>query len=58
MPNNYNKMCYMPENNIKDREERRADVIDMITSSKEKAIEYLTMAGILDGTGQLAEVYR
>lgn len=48
----------MPENNTTDREKRRADVIGMITSSREKAVEYLTMAGILDGSGQLAEVYR
>ena len=48
----------MPENNIKDREERRADVIEMITSSRDKAIEFLTKAGILDVTGQLSEVYR
>ncbi len=48
----------MPENNVKDREQRRAEVINMITSSREKAIESLTRAGILDSTGQLAEVYR
>ena len=48
----------MPENNTTDREKRRADVIGMITSSREKAVEYLTMARILDGSGQLAEVYR
>lgn len=48
----------MPETIVRDREERRAEVIWLITSSKEKAIECLTRAGILDGTGRLAEVYR
>jgi hypothetical protein len=48
----------MPENSVKDRDQRRAEVINMITSSREKAIESLTRAGILDSTGQLAEVYR
>jgi len=48
----------MPENNAKDREQRRAEVIRMITSSREKAIESLTRAGILDSNGELAEIYR
>lgn len=48
----------MPENNVKDREQRRAEVIKLITSSREKAIESLTRAGILDSNGELAEIYR
>ena len=48
----------MPENNVKDRELRRAEVIKLITSSREKAIESLTRAGILDSNGELAEIYR
>jgi hypothetical protein len=48
----------MPENSVKDREKRRAEVISMLTSSKEKAIESLKRIGILDSTGNIAEVYR
>ena len=40
------------------REERIDAVIREITSSKEKATQFLQEVGILDATGELATMYR
>lgn len=40
------------------KKERRSELIKEITSSKEKALEFLKEAGICDSNGELSEIYK